>query len=137
MAIRTEAYVDTSALIAFADRSDTYHPLFRRLFSSPPRLITTPLVIAEGHGWFLRRYDRMRALQFLAMIEVMTPLQLISVGSSEQAEAMAILRRFSDQNLTLADAMGLHIMDTRGVQECWSTDFHLGLTGVPLVIYAH
>jgi len=49
MAIRTEAYVDTSALIAFADRSDTYHPLFRRLFSSPPRLITTPLVIAEGH----------------------------------------------------------------------------------------
>jgi predicted nucleic acid-binding protein len=137
MAIRTEAYVDTSALIAFADRSDTYHPLFRRLFSSPPRLITTPLVIAEGHGWFLRRYDRMRALQFLAMIEVMTPLQLISVGSSEQAEAMAILRRFSDQNLTLADAVGLHIMDTRGVRECWSTDFHLGLTGVPLVIYAH
>ena len=137
MAIRTEAYVDTSALIAFADRSDTYHPLFRRLFSSPPRLITTPLVIAEGHGWFLRRYDRMRALQFLAMIEVMTPLQLISVGSSEQAEAMAILRRFSDQNLTLADAVGLHFMDTRGVRECWSTDFHLGLTGVPLVIYAH
>jgi predicted nucleic acid-binding protein len=137
MAIRTEAYVDTSALIAFADRSDTYHPLLRRLFSSPPRLITTPLVIAEGHGWFLRRYDRIRALQFLAMIEVMTPLQLISVGSSEQAEAMAILRRFSDQNLTLADAVGLHIMDTRGVRECWSTDFHLGLTGVPLVIYAH
>ncbi|MFO1422610.1 MAG: PIN domain-containing protein [Candidatus Competibacteraceae bacterium] len=134
---RTEAYVDTSALIAFVDRSDTYHPLFRRLFSSPPRLITTPLVIAEGHGWFLRRYDRMRALQFLAMIELMTPLQLISVGSSEQAEAMAILRRFSDQNLTLADAVGLHIMDTRGVRECWSTDFHLGLTGVPLVIYAH
>ena len=137
MATRTEAYVDTSASIAFADRSDTYHPLFRRLFSSPPRLITTPLVIAEGHGWFLRRYDRMRALQFLAMIEVMTPLQLISVGSSEQAEAMAILRRFSDQNLTLADAMGLHIMDTRGVRECWSTDFHLGLTGVPLVIHRH
>ena len=64
MAIRIEVYVDTSALIAFADHSDTYHPLFRRLFSSPPRLITTPLVIAEGHGWFLRRYDRLRALQF-------------------------------------------------------------------------
>jgi predicted nucleic acid-binding protein len=137
MAIRTDAYVDTSALIAFADRSDTYHPLFRRLFSSPPRLITTPLVIAEGHGWFLRRYDRMRALQFLAMIEVMTPLQLISVGPSEQAEAMAILRRFSDQNLTLADAVGLHVMGSRGIRACWSTDFHLGLTGVPLVVHRH
>jgi predicted nucleic acid-binding protein len=122
-------------LIAFADRSDTYHPLFRRLFSSPPRLITTPLVIAEGHGWFLRRYDRTRALQFLAMIEVMTPLELISVGPNEQTAAAAILRRFSDQDLTLADAVGLHIMAVRGVRECWSTDFHLGLTGVPLVIH--
>lgn len=137
MAARTEAYVDTSALIAFADRSDTYHPLFRRLFSSPPRLITTPLVIAEGHGWFLRRYDRTRALQFLAMIELMTPLELIPIGPNEQAGAMAILRRFPDQNLTLADAVGLHIMDMRGVRECWSTDFHLGLTGVPLVIHVH
>jgi predicted nucleic acid-binding protein len=29
MARRTEAYVDTSALIAFGDRSDSYHCLFR------------------------------------------------------------------------------------------------------------
>jgi predicted nucleic acid-binding protein len=53
MASATEAYVDTSALISFADRSDTYHALFRRLFADPPALITTALVIAEGHGWFL------------------------------------------------------------------------------------
>ena len=83
MAARTEAYVDTSALIAFADRSDTHHPLFRRLFGDPPRLTTTTLVVAEGHGWFLRRYDRSRALQFLAMIEAMTPLRVLSVGADE------------------------------------------------------
>ena len=35
-----EAYVDPSALIAFMDKSDTYHFLFRRLFASPPRLVT-------------------------------------------------------------------------------------------------
>lgn len=137
MATKTEAYVDTSALIAFADRSDTYHALFRRLFSSPPRLITTPLVIAEGHGWFLRRYDRTQALQFLTMIELMTPLNLTPVGPDEQSAAIAILRRFSDQDLTLTDAVGLHIMAAHGVRECWSTDFHLGLTGVPLVIHGH
>ena len=60
------AYVDTSALIAFRDRSDTHHALFRRLFADPPQLVTTALVIAEGHAWFLRRYDRTRALQFMA-----------------------------------------------------------------------
>jgi len=134
MAARTEAYVDTSALIAFADRSDTYHPAFRRLFSEPPALLTTTLVIAEGHGWFLRRYDRTRALQFLAMIEDMAPLAVASVGPKEQEAATDLLRRFSDQDLTLTDAVGLHVMKAQRIRVCWSTDSHLGLTGVPLVI---
>jgi len=134
MATRTEAYVDTSALIAFVDRSDSYHPLFRRLFSEPPPLVTTMLVVAEGHGWFLRRYDRTRALQFLAMIEAMAPLMIASVGAAEQTGAGALLRRYSDQNLTLTDAVGLHLMEQRRVASCWSTDFHLALGGVQLVI---
>jgi predicted nucleic acid-binding protein len=133
MATRTDAYVDTSAFIAFADRSDTHHPLFVRLFGDPPRLLTTALVVAEGHGWFLRRYDRTRALQFLAMIEAMTPLRVLPVGPREQAAGSDVLRRFSDQDLTLADAVGLHIIASRGVEAVWSTDFHLGLTGTPLV----
>jgi len=39
MAKKTESCVDTSALIAFTDRSDTYHALFRRLFADPARLV--------------------------------------------------------------------------------------------------
>jgi predicted nucleic acid-binding protein len=134
MARRFEAYVDTSAFIAFADGSDTYHPVFRRLFSNPPALVTTTLVVAEGHVWFLRRYDRTRALQFLAMIEEMKPLAIARVGPPEQASATDLLRRFSDQDLTLTDAVGLHLMRASKIRTCWSTDFHLGLTGVSLVL---
>lgn len=134
MAKNPEAYVDTSALIALIDRSDTYHALFRQLFAAPPRLATTSLVIAEGHGWFLRRYDRFRALQFMAMIEDMTPLTVFAVGLAEISEATAILRKYKDQDLTLADAAGLHLMAARKLRLCWSTDFHLGLTGATLVI---
>jgi predicted nucleic acid-binding protein len=137
MATRNEAYVDTSALIALADGSDTYHPLFRRLFGSPPPLVTTPLVIAEGHGWFLRRYDPHRALQFIAMVEIMTPLRVLAIGPKLQAAACEQLRRFSDRRLTLADAMGLELMQARGTPSCWSTDRHMGLGGVPLVIHEH
>lgn len=137
MATGSEAYVDTSALIAFADRSDTYHDLFRRLFSDPPSLVTTTLVIAEGHGWFLRRYDRYRALQFLTMIEAMEPLRVQRVGIEEQKSGFEILRKLSDQDLTLTDAVGLHLLSVRGLRVCWSTDFHLGLTGVPLVIHRY
>jgi predicted nucleic acid-binding protein len=134
MATKADAYVDTSALIALADRSDSHHPVFRRLFAEPPDLLTTTLVVAEGHGWFLRRYDRVRALQFLAMIEAMTPLRVIAVGAEEQAAGIGLLRRFSDQDLTMTDAVGLHISMAHRVDVMWSTDFHLGLAGVPLVV---
>jgi predicted nucleic acid-binding protein len=121
-------------LIAFLDRSDTHHLTFRALFADPPALLTTTLVIAEGHAWFLRRYDRTRALQFLALIEDMSPLTVAAVGRSEQDNDADILRRFSDQDLTMTDAVGLHVMRVHRIRVCWSTDFHLGITGVPLVV---
>ena len=135
MARKNEAYVDTSALIALCDRSDTQHARFRRLFADPPALLTTSLVIGEGHAWFLRRFDVTRGLRFLAMIEAMKPLRTVSVGPREQAAGVEMLRRFSDQRMTLADAVGLHIMQARKIRSCWSTDRQLGLTGVPLAIH--
>lgn len=135
MAAKTEEYVDTSALIAFADRSDSHHELFIRLFADPPKLFTTTLVVAEGHAWFLRRYDRYRALQFLTLVEIMKPLRVMSSTHKDQLQAAELLRKFSDQDLTLTDALGLCLMRKLDVTRCWSTDFHLGLTGVPLVIH--
>src|SRR3990172_7869119 len=100
MGRKTEAYVDTSAFIAFMDRSDSHHALFRRLFAEPPALVTTTLVVAEGHGWFLKRYDRTRALQFLSLMEDLKPLRLIAVGPAEQAGGGRILGKFSGQGLS-------------------------------------
>jgi len=134
MARNLDAYVDTSALIAFADRSNTYHAVFTRLFATPPKLLTSSLVISEGHAWFLRRYDRTRALQFLAMIEDMRPLHVAAVGPKDLAGATALLRKFSDQDLTVVDAVGLHLIRERRIRVCWSTDRHLALTGAALVI---
>jgi predicted nucleic acid-binding protein len=92
------------------------------------------LVVSEGQAWFLRRYDRYKALQFIAAIEEMKWLEIIQVGLAEQTGATQIMRRFSDQDLTLPDAMGLHVMQIRKIKRCWSTDYHLGLTGAVLVI---
>jgi predicted nucleic acid-binding protein len=134
MARRTECYVDTSAFIAFLDRSDSYHTLFSHLFSTPPPLITSSLVVAEGHGWFLRRYDARKALQFLAFIEELQSLTVLGFDGLDLPGVTRIIKKFSDQNLTLADAHGLAIMRGRRIGSCWSTDRHLGLDGVPLVV---
>jgi predicted nucleic acid-binding protein len=134
MATKTEAYVDTSALIAFLDRSDSYHLLFRRLFSTPPPLITSALVIAEGHGWFLRRYDTNRAIQFLNFINDLSVLAIRPFDHGDLAKSDRLVKKFGDQSLTLADAHGLLIMNERRISFCWSTDRYLGLTGAKLVI---
>lgn len=127
-----EAYVDTSAFIAFLDKSDSFHPLFKRLFAQPPSLVTSALVVAEGHGWFLRRHDRYRAMQFLAFLDTLPSLKIVPSDADELAGSRELLARFDNQNLTLADAHALIVMKQRGVQICWSTDRHLSLTGVRL-----
>jgi predicted nucleic acid-binding protein len=132
MVRKTDAYVDTSALIAFLDRSDSYHTSFARLFSTPPKLIASALVVAEGHGWFLRRYDRQRAMQFLHFVSEL-PMTIEAFDESHLQQATALIQKFKDQNLTLADADGLAIMQQRQLQQCWSTDRHLGLMGATLV----
>lgn len=134
MAVRTECYVDTPAFIAFLDLSDSFHALFRRLFSAPPPLATSALVIAEGHGWFHRRYDQHRAIQFLAFIDALPDVTIRSFDAPGLAKTGRIVKKFADQNLTLADAHGLAIMRELGIGCCWSTDRHLALDGVPLVV---
>jgi len=134
MARRIECYVDTSGFIAFLDRSDSYHSLYRRLFSEPPPLVTSALVIAEGHGWFLRRYDQHRAVQFLAFVEVLPGLTIEAFDSDALVGASRIVKKYGDQKLTMADAHGLAIMQARKSAMCWSTDRHLALGGVPLAI---
>src|SRR5208337_1452948 len=111
MAPKTESYADTSALIAFLDRSDSYHPLFRRLFSAPPPLVTSALVIAEGHGWFLRRYDRNRAIQFLNFIDDLAVLAIQPFDQEELTQTTRLVKKFRDPSLTLADAHSLVIIN--------------------------
>ena len=132
MARKTECYVDPSGFIAFLDKSDSRHALYRRLFSEPPPLVTSALVIAEGHGWFLRRYDQHRAVQFLAFVEALPDITIQAFDAEGLVRSSRIVKKYGDQKLTLADAHGLAIMQSRKTAVCWSTDRHFGLGGVAL-----
>ena len=133
MARKPEAYVDTSGFIAFLDKSDSHHATFRRLFADPPPLATSALVVAEGHGWLLRRYDARRGVQFLNFIDALPALTIHGADWEALGRAAKLVKKFEDQSLTLADAHGLVVMTDRRSAACWSTDRHLTLTGVRLV----
>ena len=113
MARRTECYADTAAFIAFLDKSDSHHALFRRLFADPPPLATSALVLAEGHGWFLRRYGQRRALEFLNFVEALPALTIEAFDAGALTRSSPLLKKFADQPLTLADAHGLAMIAGR------------------------
>lgn len=96
-------------------------------------MITSALVVAEGHGWFLRRYDQRRAVSFLSFVQELSALDVVGFDARELVRTSLLIKKFSDQKLTLADAHGLALLTSRRVRACWSTDRHLGLTGASLV----
>jgi predicted nucleic acid-binding protein len=59
--------------------------------------------------------------------------QIVAFDNQDLVKAGLIVKKFSDQSLTLADAHGLVIMAAHRIKTCWSTDRHLGLTGAVLV----
>lgn len=126
-------YIDTSAIISFLDRSDSFHHLFARLFSEPVPMITTPLVIAELHGWFLRKFNQAKALDVMNFLDQLPKLKIDKIGPAEIEEAQCMLTRFKDQKLTICDAVGLHLLEKRELNVCWSTDPHFALTGKEVI----
>jgi hypothetical protein len=69
-----------------------------------------------------------------AFIDALPDLTIRAFDASELSKTGRIVKKFADQNLTLADAHGLAIMRELRIGCCWSTDRHLGLDGVSLVI---
>ena len=57
-----------------------------------------------------------------------------ATARSDLASVGALVKKYAGQKLTLADAHGLSLMRERRITSCWSTDRHLSLSGVPLVI---
>jgi hypothetical protein len=86
----------------------------------------------KGHGWFLRRYDYRKALSFLNFVEELS-IRVDGFDGLELVKAKTFVKKFADQELTLADAHGLAVMKSRRIASCCSTDRHLGLTGATLV----
>jgi hypothetical protein len=55
-------------------------------------MVTSSLTIAEGHGWFLRKYDAQRAAQFLAFVRELPHLTIESFDSAALSAATAVRR---------------------------------------------
>jgi predicted nucleic acid-binding protein len=91
-----------------------------------------PTTATPRVGTCAQEVDRYSISEF--RINELPMLKILAFGPEELTAAAGLVKRFADQKITLTDANGLAIMRERHIVTCWSTDRHLSLTGVALVI---
>ena len=131
--------VQQQMIVAQAKPSRTLQRLQARLRGSVGKAIQDYRMIAAGDRVMVclsGGKDSYTLLDILLSLKRSAPVdfELIAVREDDYLGGVRALRRFADQDLTMTDAIGLHVMHELAIESCWSTDFHLGLTGVALAI---
>lgn len=90
----------------------------------------------SGHGGTATGYvDTSAFIAFMGVSDAYHALFRRSFATPPSAVVTTSLV-IADQDLTLADAVGLHLMRAYGAASCRSTDRHLGLAGTRFAIHA-
>jgi predicted nucleic acid-binding protein len=129
--VRPTVFLDSGIFIALMNERDQWHAQAVSLFSGPhPRWMTSLLVVSETYSWFLHRFGEEAARGFRLLLDRLEGLMLLEAGRDHHAATVAMLERFRGSRLTYVDASSLVFIGLRRAQQIWSTDHHLGLTGV-------
>ncbi len=131
--------VDTSALLALAHRQDQYHAkavtIARRFLASGGRFVATPLILAELQGLLLYRQGPEVARSVTAALLADPGYQWLPVDAGLMAAATGgWLERFSDQRLTLCDAVSFESMRRERIKSAFAFDQHFELAGFKVLV---
>jgi len=133
-----EIFVDSSAWIAVADKSDNYHAraaeIYPRLLTNYQRLITTNIVVAEVYVVLRVELGHSAATAFLDSVRDSPRIEKIYSTRAVEEQAEAILRKYADQDFSYADAVSFAVMKARGIKEAFAFDKHfitMGFRCVP------
>jgi predicted nucleic acid-binding protein len=132
------AFLDTSGWFAALSPTEAKHPLARaayiRWIESGTQLVTTNLVVAEMQILLSRFRGAAEGLRFLDSLYQDASHHVVFVNRDmERAAVDRWLRRFSDQRLSLADAVSFEVMTARSIRQALALDEHFTLAGFELV----
>jgi predicted nucleic acid-binding protein len=128
-----ELLVDTGAWVALADQDDQYHTravaAYPGLLKEYQRLVTTNLVVAESYIILRLTLGHAAAITFLENLKASPRIERVYVTADLEAEAEAILRRYSDQDFSLTDAVSFALLRRRGLSAAFAFDAHFATAG--------
>lgn len=116
--------VDTSAVFALLDRSDTNHAVARETLEGLKKQRTKPLltnfIVAESHALLLSRLGAEIARRWL--MSNVWPIERVS--EEDESKATAIIGRYADKTFSYTDATSFAVMERLGLKTAFAFDPH-------------
>ena len=131
------AFLDTSGWFAALSPKEAKHrpalATYRRWIGDGVALVTTNLVVAEMQTLISRFRGADEGLRFLDALYQDAGHEVVFIDRDlERAAVDGWLRRFSDQRLSLADAVSFELMRGRHIRRALALDEHFALAGFEL-----
>jgi predicted nucleic acid-binding protein len=115
--------VDSSGLIAAADREHPAQPVAAGLLAGATERLLSPFVLAELDYLLPRRVDR-KARDALLTEVALGRYRLEPFAASDIAAAMRVIEKFEDLTISLADASVCVLAERHGVADLLTLDQH-------------
>jgi len=126
-------FIDTSAWIALFNRRDQYHEtadrIFRGAVASKRPLLTSNLVLAETHRFFLHGTGIRAAAAALAKIEASPLVRIEFAGATHHQSAKSWIEKLKDQPISYTDAVSFAVMESARCKEAIAFDHHFRIAG--------
>ena len=124
--MRDATFVDTSALFAVADRSETNHTRatteWIELLRAGRPLITTNYVLLESYSLVQRRLG-IQALAVLAE-QIVPPLTVLWLSAEDHAKALATVIAANRRHLSIVDCTSFAVMRELKIRRAFAFDEH-------------
>ena len=131
-------FLDTSGWFAAISRREAAHERARATYTEQVlgggTLVTTALVIAEMHVLLLKLRGAAVALSFLDGVAADATHEVVDVDRDLRLSAIERwLRRFTDQDLSLTDAVSFEVMRRRKLRRALALDRHFAVAGYEML----
>lgn len=129
-----EAFLDTGAIYALADRNDADHAAVRTIYTDPARrFVTHQLVLVEVFSLLTKRLHKAAALQMVRALRDSPRVEVIPIGAIIDA-AWVRCERFADKEWDWIDCTSFELMERRGLRDALSLDHHFQQAGFVLLV---